>query len=289
MTDRPTPDPGDRGDLPEVDAAFEEASARIDGEAGEREAVSAVEPVAAAGSRHLAAIAGRVADVPPAPAALLDEHVATALAAFGEEALGAGGDRAAVTRLTARSAWWQRAPLGAVAAAVVVVALAGAIGVAVSGDRSDDQDTATAAMDADTSGGDSGAESAESADDLAAAGGSAPSAYERASFPGYDELAESLALDDAVVSETLEEDPGSASEPAAPPALPDAAEPTGEAAPAGCDAVAVSGVDPSTVEQVLPVVVEGRAVSAIVHTIDGRRRLTAVDEATCAVDEERGL
>lgn len=296
MTDSPTPaDPGP------VDPDVELASAHLDGEAGadERERVGD-----AAVAAHVAAfddVAARVRDVPPAPEGLLDDQVARAMAAFDDAAT-----VAPMVRAAGATAWWQRIPLGAVAAALVVVALIGAISVL--GQGAEDDDTATAALeqaDADDSGGgdsDSGGGSAateerlaDTMDDSAAmeaegapgAGATGSAAAGRPAFADYDELASALREELAprpgfdVPDEGADEDSSTTAR---------AADEEGTAEPADpCGAVAVLGLDPPAVVVVRPVVVGSDEVTAVVHDADDGRRLAVVDDATCSVVLDRLL
>jgi len=286
MTDRPAPDRPDDGDLPEVDPAFQLASARHDGEAGDDERAGVDVAALDAAARAVAVVAGRVAEVPAPPAGLLDDHVAAALAEHDRVPTAADDAEpmAPVTSLDPRRPWHQRVPLGAVAAAVAVVALVGAIGFAAVGDDADQADTATAALESaqDDAAGD-GADAAESF----GTAGSGLAAGEREAFAGYDELAASLgdrleaARDAPAASEEQAEIPTAGGSPEAGGEVADGA--------AGCDAIGAAGIDPARVELVLGVVVDGQLVTAVVHGADGERRLTAVDEATCAVVEDRSL
>ena len=63
--------------------------------------------------------------MPPAPAGLLDDHVARAMDVLRRRRAGSCRSR----RATGATPWWQRIPLGAVAAALVVVALVGVAGL----------------------------------------------------------------------------------------------------------------------------------------------------------------
>jgi hypothetical protein len=287
MTDSPTPaEPGP------IDADVELASAHLDGEAGTDERARAEAPEVQAHLATFASVADRVRDVPPPPGGLLDDHVARAMAAFDD------GARVAPLRRSPVAArpWWQRIPVGAVAAALVVVALIGAIGLASTLDD-DGDDTATSTFDA----GDGGLDSADDAapDDGDASAGAMEESTTldpdaqfdamggRAAYDGYDSLADDLAAQLAAgdgdaeapvaesdVSTTQSERSGD--EDAA-----DGVDP--------CGAVGLLGLDPADVVLVRPVLVGADEATAVVHDADDGRRLTVVGDATCAVTFERLL
>ena len=287
MTDSPSPaDPGP------VDPDIEVASAHLDGEAAADERARVGDAAVAA---HVAAfedVAARIRDVPPAPPGLRDDQVARAMAAFDDAAT-----VVPMARSGGAAAWWQRIPLGAVAAVLVVVALIGAISVI--GQGADDDDTATVALDAadggDTGGGsgateerladtmdDSAAMEAEGAPEAGSAGSAAPGA-----FADYDELAGALREELApergfdVPDEGADEDPSTTAR---------AADGEGTGEPSDpCGAVAVLGLDPSAVVVVRPVVVGSDEVTAVVHDAADGRRLAVVDDATCSVVLDRLL
>ncbi|HEX4902926.1 MAG TPA: hypothetical protein VFV42_08970 [Acidimicrobiales bacterium] len=273
------------------DADAEVASALHDGEAAEHERAGADDPGVAAARRRLAAVSARVADVPDAPAGLVDDHVAAALAVFDD---GAGSSASGGTVVPlARRRWFERLPLGAVAAAAAVVVLVGVLGLAQAGDDDADDDTATAALesddaveDAETFGTDAGGADEGMAGD-AAGGSTALAAGEREAYGSYDELAAALAerVPDADGSEAVGEDTAIA----APTAEGGAAEETERSSAAGCDAVRAAGLDPARVQLVVPVLVEDRLVTAVVHTDGDERRLSVVDDETCTVVERRAL
>jgi hypothetical protein len=287
MTDSPSPaDPGP------VDPDVELASAHLDGEAGADERARVGDAAVAA---HVAAfedVAARIRDVPPAPAGLLDDQAARAMAAFGDAAT-----VVPMARSGRASAWWQRIPLGAVAAALVVVGLIGAISLL--GQGADDDDTATATLDAadagDSGGGsgateerlddtmdDSAAMEAEGAPEAGSAGSAAPSA-----FADYDELAGALREELAprpgfdVPDDSADQDTSTTAR---------AADGQGTGEPSDpCGAVAVLGLDPPAVVVVRPVVVGSDEVTAVVHDAADGRRLVVVDDATCSVVLDRLL
>jgi hypothetical protein len=282
MTDSPTP----AGPGP-VDPDVDLASAHLDGEAGPDERARAENPAV---QTHLAAFAGiadQVRDVPPPPAGLLDDHLARAMDAFDEE-----GTVVAIGR--ARTSWWQRIPLGAVAAALVVVALVGIASLAGQG-GDDKEDTATAALesaDEGSEGGDSGDDSAATADapDEEAALESAAGfgGGDRRAYESYDDLA-------AGIRDELGSSDATADAPEA-----DGRERTTTSARRGeaeedapstdpCGAVQVLGVDPAAVLLVRPVVVTPDPVTVVVHDAEDGRRLAVVDDATCDVVLDRLL
>lgn len=286
MTERPaTPD--DPGSRPELDPDVELASALHDGEAGEHERARAGDAGVVAARQVVAAVADRVGDVPAPPPGLVDDHVAAALAAFGEDA--GDGSSAAAVPLAGRRRWYARAPLGAVAAAVAVVALVGALGLATAGDDDDSADrTATAALDADEAGDDAPAEAFDAESGVAAgAGGATALAGEREAYGSYDELASALAEQAAVAggdaTDTVAAAPMEESGPAA------AGDATARDDAAGCDAVGATGLDPADVRLVSPVLVADRLVTAVVDGAGDDLRLTVVDDETCAVVEQRPL
>lgn len=302
MTDRPLPPP-DGPDRADPDAEL--ASAHLDEETTpeERARVEA-DPALTAAVERFRTVAEQVRDVPPPPTGLLDQQVGAALADLDAADDGARDDGAPADgvvplrgRRTGGAPWWQRLPLGAVAAAVVVVALVSAIGLAsLAGDDETDADTATAALDTDDSG-DAGADAGdgttesmeldEAPDDGAALGpsaGSAGGSAERAAFDSYDALADQLedelarAGPDATASDdaaTEEQSDGESTDPAA------GTDP--------CDAVGQLDLEPTTVITVRSALVAGTPVTAVVHTDAGERRLVVVDDATCAVLLDRTL
>jgi len=56
-----------------------------------------------------------------------------------------------------------------------------------------------------------------------------------------------------------------------------------------CGAVGVLGLAEVDVEQIVAALVAGEPVTAVVHVVDGERRLSVVDDATCAVSFEQAL
>lgn len=287
MTGPRTPPPDDREPV-DPDVAL--ASAHVDGELDESaQARIAVDPAAAALAVRLAAIAHEVRDVPPPPAELVDAQVAAALAAM-DDGLVADGPPAAVPldrprRAGPERSWWQRVPLGAVAAAVAVVALVGAIGLASRADD-DDHDTAATVFDSADGGSDGGDEAVEAEDDTGAleaapfgSSGSGATSAPRPTYGDYDELVAAL---DAAPTTTAA---GAADQPTD---QPEEADERGEgtsdegAPPIDpCGAVGVLGLEHTDIEQVLPVMVGGDPVTAVVHLVDGERRVSVVDDVRC--------
>ena len=289
MTDSPTPDP--------VDPDVELASAHLDGEAGPDERARADDPAVQARLAAFAGIADQVRDVPPPPAGLVDDQIARAMGAFDED-----GTVVALGR--DRTPWWQRIPLGAVAAALVVVALVGIASLAGQG-GDDEADTATAALetadeadeaaDGATGGGaGGGADDSFAAADAQEEGATLESsadvgeAGDRPAFGSYDELA-------AGIRDEL----GTAGTTSAAP-VPDSQQPTTTsprsrtaderaASTDPCGAVQVLGIDPAAVLLVRPAIVVPDPVTAVVHEAEDGRRLAVVDDATCEVVLDRLL
>jgi hypothetical protein len=296
MTDRPAPDPSP------ADPDFELASAHLDGESTPDEA-ALVE-----GDAVLAALVedlrGLVTSLDPgeAPAALMESHVAVALAAYDDER--GSSPAAPVTALAtaraerSRPRWYDRIPLGAVAAAILLVALVGGLSLVDFDGNEDDTAAVQADMeDSDEStqfGGtgdalqDGAGESAGTVSDGGASGGGGavlePTAgAERRAFEDANELA-------AFVSEELANRRATA----APSAGEDstAGDDGDLAAPdAACDlqGVARTAAGPGTVESVLAAVVAGQPVSAFVIETSEGPELVVVDETTCAVTDQRAL
>lgn len=229
------------------------------------------------------------------PAGLVDDHVGAALAAFdgehGDDEPAAG----AVTDLsTRRRPLLQRLPLGVIAAAVVLLALFGALTQIDTGDDDTASDE-TAALDA-AGDGDDAAEEADggseaysmpdAADDHAGSG--AESAPYLQAFTDTDDLARHLStrLDELETrDQPADEDMSTTGTSTT------GSDATQERAVNPCDAVAVAGVDPSTVTLVFPAVVAGMPVTAVVDEPagDGERRLVVVDDGSCTVIDDRPL
>lgn len=276
MTDSPIPaDPGP------VDPDVELASAHLDGEAGADERARAQD---AAVQAHLAAfrdVAGQVRDVPPPAPGMLDDHVAAAMAAFDPQGR--------VVPMASRrpEPWWQRIPLGAVAAALVAIALVGAIGLASRSGEDDSADTATGALESADEGAESGSAGGGTSEDF----GAAADAMEEGpvlesdaggvtrAYDSYEALADDLRQELAAAAPSAG---GGASASAAPEAE------RGEGGDP-CDAVDLLGLDPAAVVLVRNVLVTPSTVTAVVHDADDGRRLTVVDDASCTVAFDRVL
>lgn len=286
-------DPSSPADPGPVDPDVELASAHLDGEAGLEERARVEDAAVASRLAAFARVADQVRDVPPPPAGLLDDHVARAMAAFDEES-----PVVRIGRGRSATPWWQRIPLGAVAAALIVVAL---IGVAsLGGFGGDDDDTATSALDtADDSGGADG-----SAGGSAGAGGTqesmadageesttleAETGFDAAGAPAvygdYDELADDLRDELAAPAATTGPAPDDED-------LADDARRAEDGEGGGddpCGAVSLLGLDPAGVVLVRPAVVGSDEVTAVVHDAEDGRRFAVVDDATCTVVLDRLL
>lgn len=300
MTDDPTTDPV----LGQADPATALASAYLDAEASDAE-VARVEsdPALLARVAELEALRDRLA-VPTPPRDLVDDHVAAALAAYSTPIAtpdtGTPADELTARRARQGRRWYERIPLGAVAAAVVVIALVGAISQIDTGD-SDDMaaDTASEALEStddagDDSGDDSGDAAGSGGDDSAAdgdAGAESPAAESdtfgadeqtnaevaRLAFSDVDALADHLAARfDAPAPTTSTTSPSTQSDA------------TVGQTPAGCALDALPGVDQREITAIEPAVIAGQEVTALVITGDGRR-LVVVDDATCDVIDDRAL
>lgn len=284
MTDRPD--------------AHELASALHDGEAADHERARAGDPDVVAAREVVTSIADRIADVPPPPAGLLDDHVSTALEAFGQPADDPHGELDApashpsddrrVVQMALRRRWTERLPLGAVAAAVVAVALVGALGLAGLGDDDRADDTATAALDDAEVEADDGSV-AETFD--AEAGGTSLTGGEREAYGTYDELADALAerVVGAEGADTTASPAGGTTSDDAMSSPAPATEEAERSGASGCDPVAGAGLDGARVRLVSAVRVADRLVTAIVHDAGDGLRLTVVDDEDCDVIEERPL
>ncbi len=234
---------------------------------------------------------------PPPPEGVLDAARRAALEAFDE---GAAAPAVADlgTRRDRRAGWATRVPLGAVAAAVVLVALVGVfVSAADLGDTDDDMDTATAQPEADGSDEDDSADDASSeavadADepggDLesgAASGGTSDdgSAFDAGEAPPTRRAYVDL---DAFIADLADPVP-TAGEDAAPPAS------TTTAPADACDPVPVAGVDASSVRRIVPGTVDGRPLLAVVYDPDGASeddgRVAVVDEFSCSLVADRAL
>lgn len=285
----PTPD-----EPAQVHPDLELASAHLDDEVtSEERARVESDPELRGHVESLAAVSDRVRDVPAPPAGLLDTQIPAALAALD----GASGEEhAPVVPLPRRG--WHRLPLGAVAAALVVVALLGVVGLASLTSEDGDDTAADATSEQDAGGDDSG----ESDDALlpeasttfdadaaeGAAGGSAAPMTARPEFASYEDLEEHLGerLAAAGRGDSATED-ASADDEASDEAAPDREAVEDGADP--CDAVSLLELDPGDVVTVLAAVVDGDAVTAVVHAVDDGRRLVVVEDRSCQVVRDQAL
>lgn len=278
MTEHPHPDD-------------ELVSAYLDGEATADEVARVEsEPALAARVAELERVRARLA-APDPPAGALDSHVSAALAAFDDPDRDAGAPVATLAGHRARRLY-DRIPLGAVAAAVVVLALIGAL---TQIDFGSEDDVATSADsttgELETAGGGDGSDASDSdravpgadiyADDSAGAGASPGEPV----FPDTDALADHVAGETAARTENqaLSTTTAAGTGDEAAPAAPDASE--GDP----CDVVSLVDADPEAVVLVLPAVVDGQDVTALVTDTDGRHRLRVVDDATCGIIDDRVL
>lgn len=280
-------------DDPTTDAEI--ISAYLDGEATPAEVARVrSDPSLLAEAADLEAVREQLSVDGP-PAGLVDDQVVAALAAYDREAV-TDGARPAVTELASRRPpLLQRLPLGAIAAAVVILALFGAL---TQIDTGDDDDTASevataaddggddSADDAGDSDGDSALNSENAADSAAPDEGSAGAGRSESfavAFGDTDELARHLSV---LVEESTTTEQSDDAQPSTTNTT--AAE---ERTVDPCDAVAVSGIDRSTVELVFPAVVAGSPVTAVVTepTGDGERRLVVVDDGSCTIVDDRSL
>ena len=225
---------------------------------------------------------------------MVDRHVAAALDAFPARA-----SRARVVDLGAerRRRWYDRVPLGAVAAAAVAMAL---VGAATQIDTDDSDDTATADVASDAAEG-SAPGVAGTGDDTAAvsdaeegAGGSVGAGLEsdaptaaggsaRPEFVDTDSLADHVrevvgtSRSSAQTEDSIAED-GEAEQFGG-----------GADASSSCDAVSAADLGETPVLLVLPASVAGRAVTAVVADEETGRRLVVVDDLSCEVVDDRSL
>lgn len=243
--------------------------------------------------------------VEPQPSGVADAQVEAALAAFDQ--LDTAGQGATVTDLADRRRWYERVPLGAVAAAVAVVALAAGLVAGfdlTSGNERDDIASQDFSADDDDSSTEDGASAQlESGGSAAADGALAPesaplsdSGFARIQFADVDALA--VHLRDRLSNGASPaagggggsgpsggSDQSSATTQAEP--APDEAEAARAFDP--CDAVAVAGVDPNFVRLIDSVVLRGVDVTAVVHFEDNADQLVVVADGSCEVIERRPL
>lgn len=274
MTDHHTSDPSD----------LEVASAYLDGEATDQE----VARVSA--DRRLLALVAELAEVrnrlavPAPPGVSADDHVAVALAAFDQDAEVPAG----VTSLAERRRWRGRIPLGAVAAALVLIALVGALTQLDLG-RQDDLATASGDSQFETTGSALDRDTAlapadDGADAAPELGYTGPQG--RLAFSTTDDLAEYLSQHDAQPAPT-DADSGAGASVAGGSTSSD----TESRSFDPCDAARVAGADPAAVQELMGFVVSGRDVTAVVAASSepGVRRLVVVDDASCEIVADRTI
>lgn len=245
-------------------------------------------------------------EVDPQPPAAADAQRSAALAAFDELDFTAGDETppGTVTDLASRRRpWHQRMPLGAVAAAIAVVALAAGVvaGFDLTSDSSGGDDMAASELgDQDDVTLDAGASGVDAAELAPAADGSDGA---RLAFADADALAAHLRARLEPAGAPTAGSGGSSSGAAGggggggsapleePDATPDGAEADTEAARAfdPCDAVQVSGVDPNTVRLVDGFVLRGIDVTAVVHTDGDADQVVVVADESCEIIERRPL
>ncbi|MGK2928329.1 MAG: hypothetical protein ACSLFO_02000 [Acidimicrobiales bacterium] len=290
---------------------LELASAYLDGEATDTEVARVESDIALLDQvRQLEALRSRLG-TPPPPAGLVDDHVGTALAAFdgstADVADPPGEPAPPVADLAARRTrrWYERVPLGAVAAAVAVVALVGAISQIDLGDDDDmAADSTSAALESSDDSGDSGDESgggtdsatvedsAESEAPMADAQGGGDDGEEsdvvaaaRLVFSDVDALADHV---DARANALAQTGDPSTTTSAEEPSGDAASGPLAEATNDRCGLEPIEDLDPDTVVLVVPAVLAGRDVTAIVVESEDRR-LVVVDDVSCEIAEDRLL
>ena len=275
---------------PELPAdAFEVVSAYLDGEASASE-MARVE----ADPELLAAVdrMGRTTQLlradPPARD-VVDRHVAAALDAFPAPSTGA---RVVDLGTERRRRWYDRVPVGVVAAAAVAIAL---VGAATQLDSDDGDDTATADVAAEDSGDAGGGDDASVFDADEGADGSispgleadAPSAAgggsARPEFADTESLANHVRDVVAATRSGASTDDSIAGDGQA-----EQFEGEGEAS-STCDALAAADLGDAPILLVLPASVSGREVTAVVADEGTGRRLAVIDDLTCEVVDERDL
>ncbi len=282
----------DTSDGPDRD---ELASAYLDGEAALDELTLVEADVDLLGRVEvLTSVRDRLAIDSP-PAATVDAQVAAALAAFDAQPV-AGTPSSPVTDLASRRRpWTQRMPMGAVAAAAVVIALV--VGVAtLAGRDTDASDMATGDLDAEIrqdsgagAGTTGGVAADEAVDGFDTAGDaemlpSTGTVQPRVAFADDQALAEYVRnrLDGRSAAPTAGSD-GAPSEP-------DDGDDSAMRSSDPCDAVRVAAIDPAQVRIVVPVVLAGDDATAVAHTdADGVDQLVVVRDATCEVTLRRPL
>lgn len=284
MTEPHLPEPAVPGD----DADLEVASAYLDGAATPEE-VARVEadPALRRTVERLRTVGDRLAVTAPDPA-LVDAHVSAALAArAGSADDGTSGTTSITDRAAARDAARRRwVPLGAVAAALLLIALVGGMALVDTDSRSDtvasgaDDSSEFSPSDAEASGAGGGV-----ADDAFSDGTAERDLEVRLVFADHDALAAHVAIETGPHGGA----PTASAAPSAPAAAGAEEDAVAEAAP--CDPIAAADAGEALVLALVPAVVGGRDVTAVVvgDDGDGARRLLVVDEATCVVVDDRPL
>lgn len=243
-------------------------------------------------------------DAPPPPDGALDRARDAAMAAFDEHhatrSSAARVDDLAAAR--ARRAWYQRVPLGAVAAALIVIALVGVFALtdlgtgidemATAGDD-DSAESAEAEREQDSAtadDGDAGSAGGTTSDDAAADLDSTSNqqTYQRtATYDDADDLIDDLRDrfgPTAASGESGDWDDLSDQSESAPTSTT-----TAPAAGARCDALAASGVDPADALAIVPATIGGRPVTAVVYPASDGLRVSLVATTSCSVDDDRPL
>lgn len=302
---------------PDGDDALELASAYLDGEATPDE-VARVEadPALDALVVELESVRDELASV-DAPAGLVDDQLTAAMAEFDSLTFladdpdgphtappeGSVDTSTTVQHLRDQGStrWYQRVPLGAVAAAVVAVALFGALTQIDTG--SDDDSVATQALDAEDSGGDSEdfTESQASGSGTATEGSAGAGADDEAAFDASSSDSDRVIFDDTdglvgFVAETvLGQRTGDDAPPEPAPTVASSGD-SFESAPAdgtdeaaACDPVAAVRSGDENVVAVVPAVVAGADQTAVVIEDGEGRRVLVVDETSCSVVDERPI
>lgn len=233
-----------------------------------------------------------------------DEHHALTTDAAGTEAAPAGAPVGDLDAARSRR-WYQRVPLGAVAAAIAAIAL---VGTLTQIDTGGDDDLATAVADESTAALDTADDFGDDSD--AGSTAAAPEAFDSDSAGadgGFEDGARveqgAASLDAAASYEDLDtflavvagQDPPAPAGSAPPPSTTTQSEgdgtggdpDDGESAP--CDAVATADVDDVIAIEVAFVDDLGVLVAAVVYESDAGVRVTAVDLASCVVLDDRAL
>ena len=283
MTDPHAPDPSAVD--PSGGTDLEVVSAYLDGAATpeERARVDS-DPALRRQVDRLRTVRDHLAVGPPA-SELVDAHVAAALDARGDAGLG-GAPVGDLDRARTR-AWLRRVPLGAVAAALLLVALVGGIALRDTGsDTVASGDAAETSAALDGAGG--GGEAFEEGADDAADGAARQDLDARLVFDDTDALAAHLADQAASTSGTT----------AAAEAAPHSASGTGGASDSTadepdfgslgpCDPIAAADIGDAPVLAFVRAVVADRDVTAVIVDGGDAPRLLVVDEDTCTVVDDR--